>query len=143
MKTVDVTPAAVQAAAAVIPAEGPFFMVNLLRYKERAEYDDAANVSPCTGREAYYERYVPAFNRIATAAGIDGITVFWVGAVLAQVIAPPDEQWDDIAIVEYPSLGTFLDVTANPAYQAEAAPHRTAALDDSRLIATARMTLPG
>ncbi len=49
----------------------------------------------------------------------------------------------DIAIVEYPNPAAFLNVTEDPAYLDEANPHRQAALDDSRLIATMTMPLPG
>lgn len=143
MKTVEMTPEAIQAAADAVPAESPFFMVNLLRYKERADYGDRTDVAPCSGREAYFQRYLPAFNEVAAAEGITGITPSWVGTVLAHVIAPPDERWDDVAIVEYPSFAAFRRVSESPTYEAEVAPHRNAALEDSRLIATARMVLPG
>lgn len=143
MKSVDMTPEAVQAAADVTPEDSPFFMVNLLRYKERADYGDRTDVAPCSGREAYFQRYVPAFNAVAAAEGITGITPFWVGTILARVVAPADEQWDDIAIVEYPNFAAFRRVVESPNYDTEAAPHRKAALEDWRLIATAKVVLPG
>lgn len=143
MKTVDITPEAVQAAAEAIPEDSPFHMVNLLRYREHADYGDRTDIEPCSGREAYYQRYLPAFNHVTVADGIEGIKVFWIGAVLARVVAPSDEQWDDVAIVEYPSFAAFRRVTESPTYGAEAAPHRKAALEDWRLIATASVTLPG
>jgi hypothetical protein len=144
MKTVEMTADAVQAAAAVIPEDTPFHMVNLLRYKERADYGDRTDVAPCSGREAYYLRYLPAFNRVASAEGLaEGITVTWIGTVIARLVAPPDEQWDDMAIVEYPSFAAFQHVIENPRYTSEADPHRRAALEDWRLIATAKVTLSG
>ena len=143
MKSIDVTPEAVRAFADVIGEDSPFSMVNLLRYKERADYGDRTDVAPCSGREAYFERYVPAFNAVAAAEGITGIKPSWVGTVLAHVIAPPDERWDDVAIVEYPNVAAFRRMIESPTYNADAAPHRKAALEDSRLIATARMDLPG
>lgn len=142
MTTVEVTAEAVQAAAA-IPEDSPIHMVNLLRYRDRADYGDRTDIEPCSGREAYHQRYVPAFGRIASAEGLDGIKPAWFGAVLAHIVASPDEQWDDVAIVEYPSFAAFRRVVESPAYQAEAAPHREAALDDWRLIAATAVTLPG
>lgn len=50
------------------------------------------------------------------------------------VIGPEDEQWDELLLVEYPSLNAFLTMAMDPEYQ-EVARHRTAALSDSRLVA--------
>lgn len=140
MRTTEVRPEDVQAADGVIPEDAPFFMLNLLRYREWADYGDRADVAPSSGREAYHERYVPAFGKIAARVAADGIRVSWAGAVLARVVGPTDERWDEIAIVEYPSFAAFRRVTESPEYEAEAAPHRTAALEDWRLIATAKMS---
>ena len=115
-------------------------MVNLLRYRERAAYDDPATAAPCTGREAYFQRYVPAFVKVTAG---EGITPFWVGNVLAQLVAPPGEHWDDVAIVEYPSFAVFQRMLESPAYRTEAAPHRRAALADWRLMLTAKAEMPG
>ena len=72
-----------------------------------------------------------------------GGRVVWAGEVAGTVIAPDGEGWDDAVLVEYPSRKAFLDMIARPDYQA-AVPHRTAALEDSRLIATrARLEPPG
>ena len=138
MRTTEVRSEDVQAAEGVIPEGAPFFMLNLLRFRERADYGDRADVAPSSGRGAYHERYVPAFGKIAARVAADGIRVFWVGDVFARVVGPTDERWDEMAIVEYPSFSAFRRVTESPEYEAEAAPHRTAALEDWRLIATAK-----
>lgn len=143
MEMVEVTAEAVQAAAAAIPEDTPIHMVNLLRYRDHADYGDRTDIEPCSGREAYHQRYVSAFGRIASAEGLDGIEPVWFGAVLAHIVAPPDEQWDDVAIVGYPNFAAFRRIIESPAYQVEAAPHRQAALEDWRLIATAQVTLEG
>jgi hypothetical protein len=136
MRTTDLTLEDMKAAASAIPGDAPVFMLNLLRYKERAEYDGGTVLAPCSGREAYHQRYRPAFGRVAEGAGVK---VAWLGGVLAKVVAPAGELWDDVAIVEYPSFAAFQRVVENPRYEAEAAPHRKAALADWRLIATAKM----
>ncbi len=140
MRTVEITPDAVSAAAAAMPGDSPIYMVNLLRYRERAEYGGRTEFAPCSGREAYYQRYVPVFRRLASPAGIKP---FWLGAVRAALVAPAGEQWDDVGIVEYPSFAAFRRVVESPEYLAEASPHRKAALEDWRLIATAKVDLPG
>lgn len=133
MKTVDIDPAAVLAAAAEIPKDQPVIMINLLRYRARADYGERTDQMPCSGREAYYQRYAPGAMPYVNEIGAK---VVWLGQVLAGVIGPPDERWDDALLVEYPSFGALQALFANPAYQAVVF-HRTAALEDSRLIATA------
>ena len=138
-RTTELAPQALLAAAGAIAADTPIYMVNLLRYREQAEYGDQATAAPCTGREAYFQRYVPAFAKVTAG---DGIKLFWVGQVLAPLVAPPGEHWDDVAIVEYPSFAVFQRMLESPAYHAEAEPHRRAALADWRLIPTAKLELP-
>jgi uncharacterized protein (DUF1330 family) len=58
---------------------------------------------------------------------------------LAGVIGPPEERWDDVLLVRYPAFSVLQKLFANPQYQA-AVFHRTAALEDSRLIASATNT---
>ena len=130
MRTVDIDPAAVLAAASVIPEGQPIVMINLLRYREQADYGGRTEFTPCSGREAYYQRYAPVSSRLVMA---DGARILWFGDVLGRVIAPPEERWDDALLVEYPSFGALQRLFANPEYQA-AVLHRTAALEDSRLL---------
>lgn len=140
MPSTKMTADAIEAAAAVSSTGQPVFMVNLLRYNEQANYGDTANLPPCSGRDAYFGRYVPAFGELAEGTGIKPL---WVGNVLAGIVAPAGEQWDDVAIVEYPSFDAFRTLVESDAYKAKADPHRAAALADWRLIATSKMDLPG
>lgn len=109
----------------------PVVMINLLRYREHASYPEGFDAEPCSGREAYQRYAAVAAQRVASVGG----RMLWVGRVHFAVIAPESEQWDDAALVEYPSRKAFLEMVSQPEYQA-AASHRTAALEDSRLIAT-------
>lgn len=138
--TTELATQALLAAASSIPAGIPIYMVNLLRYRYQADYGDSATAAPCSGREAYFQRYIPAFAKVTEG---DGIKPFWVGRALAQLVAPPGEHWDDVAIVEYPSFAVFQRMIESPAYLAEAEPHRRAALADWRLIPTAKADMPG
>ena len=141
MPTTERTPDAPDAAAAATAAgDQPVFMLNMLRYNDRADYTDGDRFPPCSGREAYFQRYVPAFGKLAVGTGI---RPFWIGNVLAGVVAPAGEQWDDVAIVEYPSFDAFRTLVESDAYRKEADPHRAAALPDWRLIATSKADLPG
>lgn len=138
MLTVEMHPENIRAAAEAIPHDVPIVMLNLVRYKERADYGDRADVAPCSGREAYLQNYVAAFSRIE---GAEDAKVFWFGGVLANVVAPAEERWDDMVLVEYPSFAAFLKIVENPKYKTDAEYHRTAALEDSRLIATTKTAL--
>ena len=113
------------------PSEGPLVMLNLLRFKERAEYPAEADAEPCSGAEAF-ARYGAAASPCVESVG--GKAVFSGGGALS-LIARADEEWDAIALVEYPSIEAFMKMGQSEAYQ-KIAFHRTAALADSRLIVT-------
>lgn len=115
--------------AADMPADQPILMLNLLRYHADAAYPAASEHAPCSGREAY-ARY--SRTALAKVRGVGGRVQLLAQAGVA-LIAPPDEQWDELLLVQYPSREAFLGMLADPEYQA-ATVHRTAALADSRLI---------
>lgn len=117
--------------AANVPANTPILMLNLLRYREQAAYPSDSGEAPCTGREAY-ARY--SRTALAKVRGVGG-EVQVLAAVQLALIAPAEECWDELLLVRYPSREAFLGMLADPEYQA-ATVHRTAALADSRLIAS-------
>ncbi|MFT4571264.1 MAG: hypothetical protein ACI8TX_001719 [Hyphomicrobiaceae bacterium] len=133
MKTIEPSSQGLEAFVSVDLNE-PVVMLNLLRYREQAVYPDGFDAEPCTGRQAYQRYGEVAVERIATVGG----EIVWMGTAKASVIAPEGEDWDDVVLVRYPSRSAFLEMIAQPEYLA-AAPHRTASLDDSRLIATAQV----
>jgi len=120
-----------QAFAGQLDSEGPIIMVNLLRYRERAAYPQSSAATPCSGREAYQRYSEVALRTVAEVGG----ELFYLGRVAASVIAPAGEEWDDVALVRYPSRRAFVEMIGRADYQAGAV-HRTAALADSRLICT-------
>lgn len=143
IQTTELSSEAILATAGVVPAGQPVFMVNLVRYKERADYGgEHTDLPPCSGREAYFQRYVPAFNQVVAALQAKGIKPVWLGGVFATLVAPSAEQWDHLVIVEYPTYATLRKVLESPEYQTQADPHRRAALADWRFIATAKLNLP-
>lgn len=116
-----------KAAFESIPADTPFLMLNMLRFRETAQYDGQA--SELSGREAYgiYGKHARGY-----LAGI-GAEVVIMGAAHGTVIGPADEEWDTVLFVRYPSIAAFVAMANDPEY-AEIAKHRDAALADSRLI---------
>lgn len=120
----------VRAALAGIPDGQPVVMLNLLRYRADAQYPQGAGFEACSGRQAY-QRY--AREALRFVAGVGG-GVLWRGSARAGLIAPPGERWDEVLLVQYPSKQAFLGMIGDPGYQAVIV-HRTAALEDSRLVA--------
>jgi uncharacterized protein (DUF1330 family) len=102
--------------------QGPIFMVNLLKFKARAEYEDGRQTD-LTGREAYmiYGRAVrdllPEYGGQALFAA--DVTFLTLGQV--------DELWDEVAIAMYPDRGAMVRMSSSPAWR-EIAVHRTAGL---------------
>lgn len=129
MPSIDPDREALQQAAKLGAGRGPICMLNLLRFADQASYPNNAEHAPCSGREAYGRYARHAVQAIATA----GASIDWSGEALASVIAPAEERWDEVFIVRYPSIEAFLGMIMDPAYQAQTV-HRSAALDDSRLI---------
>ncbi len=119
------------------PEDGPIVMINLLRYREEAAYEEGFAAAPCTGAEAY-GRYSEGVTPLLGRAGARPI---WIGLVRSALIAEAGEEWDNAILVEYPSRKAFVEMVSSPEYQA-IAPHRTAALADSRLIATSGTLVP-
>ena len=122
------------AATRDLAADQPVLMLNLLRYREQADYGPQSSKAPRSGREAYQE-YIQAFLAYNSP---QEAKVFFQGPALAALVAPRGERWDEIALVEYRNLAVFRRWVENPIYAAEAAPIRRAALADWRLL----MTLP-
>ncbi len=127
MATIDLAPGMLEEFARRVPDGQPIVMINLLRYREWA----ALEGERLTGRQCY-ERYAEAVLPLLIAAG--GRLV-WRGQPRCSVIGPEEERWDDAVLVASPSRSDFERMVMKPEYQARAA-LRTAALEDSRLIAT-------
>ena len=109
---------------------GPLTMLNLLRYRDSADYADHPGETPCSGRVAY-QRYAEKALKLVRQHG--GSMIF-AGASESIVIGAANEQWDDVLLVQYPDQNAFLAMANSEVYQSFAY-HRAAALLDSRLIA--------
>lgn len=109
---------------------GPIFMVNLLKFRDRAAYEDGRETA-LSGREAYaiYGRAVmqilPKFGGRAVFAG--DVTFLALGQV--------EELWDEVAIAMYPERGAMVRMSMSPEWQA-ASVHRTAGLKGQLNIET-------
>ena len=95
------------------PDTGPFVMVNLLKFKPRAEYADGSEPD-LSGAEAY-ARYGAAVQKLIAKAG--GRIVYG-GAVTGLMLGDVEELWDSVGLVEYPSLAAFEAMLTSPEYRA-------------------------
>lgn len=116
--------------------DGPIVMVNLLKFRERAQYPDDRDAH-LSGREAYL-RYGRLFVPLLHAAG--GRLLF-SGNVNHLSIGVVESLWDEIALAEYPSRTVFVQMTSTPEY-AEIAVHRAAGLEGQLNIETVRGSMP-
>ncbi len=114
-----------------LPRDEPIAMLNLLLFRDHAEYPEGHEHAGkgWSGRRAYAEygrTSGPIFARV-------GGTIVWRGSFQTMVTGPDDRVWHDGFIAQYADAGGFFDMIKDPAYQLAVA-NRTAALADSRLI---------
>ncbi|MGZ8300961.1 MAG: DUF1330 domain-containing protein [Rhodoplanes sp.] len=105
---------------------GPIHMLNLVRLRAQACYPDGRQATGAEAYAAYGRDSAPVFARL-------GGRIVWRGAFEQMLIGPAEERWDHCFIAEYPSVSAFVDMLRDPLYR-EAAKHRQAAVEDSRLI---------
>ena len=101
--------------------EGPYVMVNLLRYKDRATYEDPS--IDISGREAY-EIYGEAVTKLVEARGG---RIVYDGVITGMIVGEVEDQWDAVALAEYPSKAAFMEMMMSPEWAA-IEEHRTAGL---------------
>ena len=112
--------------------KGEVVMLNLLRFRDVADYSatpELAPENPISGAEAY-DRYVAHTMPYLTASGGE---VLFFGEGGAFLISPEAERWDRVMLVRQSSVAAFMGFATNEAYLAGHG-HRTAALEDSRLL---------
>jgi uncharacterized protein (DUF1330 family) len=112
--------------------QGPVYMLNLLRFRAIADYSahpQFAPEAPISGAAAY-ERYIE--HTLPFLAESGGELAF-EGEGGAFLIGPSDERWDRAMLVRQSSLQAFMAFAQNTAYL-EGLAHRTAAIEDSRLL---------
>ena len=111
-----------------LPRDIPVMMLNLLKFRDKAAYEDGREVTGAEAYAAYGRETAPVFKRV-------GGEIIWRGKPEVMLIGPQDKQWDMIFIARYPTAGALLEMVTDPDYQA-AVRHRRAAVLDSRLIRT-------
>ena len=100
----------------------PISMVNLLKFKDKAEYEDGRETN-LTGVEAYaiYSNEVVEHLKSIRAE------LVYSGDVTRLMLGEIEELWDMVVIARYPSKKAMLDMIMKPEY-IESSIHRTAGL---------------
>ncbi len=120
------------AALMATPGNAPIVMLNLLKFRERAAYEDG-RATTLSGREAYM-LYGEAMQKVVTK---NGGKFLFMGTVSSLVIGTVDEMWDTVALVEYPSAAAFAKIATSPEV-ADIGVHRAAGLEGQLLIRVAQ-----
>lgn len=118
-----------------LPRDEPVMMLNLLRFREEAAYEDGRSATGAEAYDAYGRESGPVFRRV-------GGEIVWRGRPDVMLIGPPDKRWDMIFVARYPTAGAFLEMVTDPDYRI-AVKHRQAAVLDSRLIRTSDVGMGG
>ncbi len=112
--------------------DGSLLMLNLLRFREVADYSanpDLAPDAPISGAAAF-NRYIEHTLPFLRESGGD---LMFLGAGGAFLIGPEDERWDLAMLVRQSSVQSFLAFASHRDYLVGLG-HRTAAIEDSRLL---------
>jgi uncharacterized protein (DUF1330 family) len=99
-------------------------MVNLLKFREWADYGPGSVEPKRTGRDAYGEYAKVAMQKI----GENGGHLSFVSERQQLFVGSEDQDWDVVAIVYYPSRAAYLKGFDSTEYQA-AIKHRFAGLE--------------
>ncbi len=110
---------------------GPIYMLNLLKFREKAEYADG-HQSELSGAEAY-ALYAAEVSKILIKLGGGGM---FNAKVERLVLGDVEELWDTIAIAMYPCRQAMIEMMQSPEYQA-IHHHRDAGLAGQLNIETA------
>lgn len=103
---------------------GPVVMLNLLKFKAQAEGSEGSGAGE-------YAKYGDAVVQMVEARGGK---VLWMGRADQILIGDVADDWDSVALVEYPSRKAFVEMVSTPEYE-QAHEHRESGLERTVLIA--------
>ncbi len=102
--------------------DGPIYMLNLLKFREEAEYPDGRETD-LTGEEAYALYSAEVGEHLARVGG----AALFSARVERLMLGEVEELWDRAAIAMYPSRTAMMEMMSSKDYQASAV-HRAAGL---------------
>jgi len=108
----------------------PFVMVNLLKFREKAAYEDGDR--GLSGKDAY-DQYGAEVKKLIAQWG--GREIF-SGAITGVLLGEIEDNWDAVALIEYPTHEAFQGMMSSSEYQ-KIAVHRSAGLEGQLNIRSA------
>lgn len=108
--------------------QGPVVMVNLMRFHARSLDGEGS------GWDAYLRCSALTVPMIKARGG----TLLWTGDARAIALGEQDgNQWDYLALVQYPDVAAFIDMMTSEDYETRCDPHRLNGCAEHVIIATA------
>ena len=102
--------------------DSPISMVNLLKFKEKAEYEDGRDTN-LSGKEAYMIYGIEVQEHLKKVGG----EMVFGGEISRLMLGEVEDLWDNVAVARYPSRTAMLEMMMDPDYQ-ESEKHRSAGL---------------
>ena len=102
--------------------DSPISMVNLLKFKEKAKYEDGRDTE-MSGKEAYQIYAIEVQEHLKKV----GAEIVFGGVVSRLMLGEVEDLWDSVAIARYPSRKAMLEMMMSSEYQ-ESEKHRSAGL---------------
>jgi len=118
--------------------QGEIVMLNVLSFREVADYSQNPELAPkkeISGAEAF-QKYIDHTLPLLKKTNGD---IEFLGKGGSYLIGPQDEAWDFIMLIRQNSLADFMSFSSNEEYL-QGLGHRTAAIEDSRLLPLERVT---
>ncbi len=113
--------------------DGPVWMVNLMKYRNVADYTDG-RASTISGREAD-DLYAP----LGPLAAVGAEVVFF--ADVEDQLLGDAPKWDRVAVVKYPTRRSFVEMQARPDFL-ELHEHKEAGMEQTIVMGCTPMTTP-
>jgi uncharacterized protein (DUF1330 family) len=113
-------------------SDGPVVMLNLNRYRDRADYTGdppGGEPSDVSGREAYMRYGAVAGTVLERVGG----RILWHTQATRTVVGDESDRYDEVIAVWYPSLAAFGALATDPEIGSVRA-HRLAGLERAALI---------
>lgn len=115
-----------------LPRDEPMQLLNMIRFRELAAYPEghACAQFGWSGERAFEEYLrltVPIIERL-------GGGIVWQGTFQGVITGPEEFEWDRVFVMGFPGANTFLALVSDPEYKTHVVDHRTAAVQDSRLV---------
>ncbi len=113
--------------------DGPVWMVNLMKYREVADYADGRETT-ITGREAD-DLYTPRESLAAV-----GAEIVFAGDVDQQLLGD-SPVWDRVGVVRYPTRRSFVEMQSRPDFQRQHV-HKDAGMAETIVIGCQPFDVP-